>query len=219
MYIVGKTRDLSELKNVDSAFKPDRASIAILCIDDQGLEYESIIRNHGFNIKVLNDIEDIKAVSDYPVVICDIKGIGKIFGSKYEGGHIIQEIKSKYPEKVVIAYTGQQFDATYNKFFSLADFTLTKDVDSDAWVALLDQTIDKVISPIEQWKRMRAFLIDKEVPLETVFKLEQQFIEAVINKDKSKFAKQSTIKTLNGDIRAVITSFISSILFKMVFGS
>lgn len=219
MFIMGKTRDLSELKNVDSAFKPDRAAIAILCIDDQGLEYESIIRNHGFNIKVLNDIEDIKAVSDYPVVICDIKGIGKIFGSKYEGGHIIQEIKSKYPEKVVIAYTGQQFDATYNKFFSLADFTLTKDVDSDAWVSLLDQTIDKVISPIEQWKRMRAFLIDKEVPLETVFKLEQQFIEAVINKDKSKFAKQSTIKTLNGDIRAVITSFISSILFKMVFGS
>ena len=174
MFIVGKTRDLSELKTMDNAYQPDRAAIAILCIDDQGLEYEAIIRNHGFNIKVLRDVEDIKSVSDYPVIICDIKGIGRVFGSKYEGGHIIQEIKSKYPEKVVIAYTGQQFDATYNQFFTLADFTLTKDVDSDVWVALLDQTIKKVVSPIEQWKRMRSFLIEREVSLKTVFQLEQQ---------------------------------------------
>jgi hypothetical protein len=219
MFIVGKTRDLSELKTMDNAYQPDRAAIAILCIDDQGLEYEAIIRNHGFNIKVLRDIEDIKSVSDYPVIICDIKGIGRVFGSKYEGGHIIQEIKSKYPEKVVIAYTGQQFDATYNQFFTLADFTLTKDVDSDVWVALLDQTIKKVVSPIEQWKRMRSFLIEREVSLKTVFQLEQQFIEAVIKKDKSKFAKDSTVGSLDGDVRAVITSFIASILFKMVFGS
>lgn len=219
MFILGKTKDLSVLKTVDNAYQPDRAGVAILCIDDQGLEYETIIRNHGFNIRVLNDIEDIKAVSDYPVIICDIKGVGKKFGSKYEGGHIIEEIKSKYPEKVVIAYTGQLFDATYNKFFSLADFTLTKDVDSDVWVSLLDQTIQKVVSPIEQWKRMRSFLIDKEVPLKIIFQLEQQFINAVIKKDKNIFAKSSTVNDLDGDVRAVITSFIASILFKMVFGS
>ncbi|SFK58877.1 hypothetical protein [Methylophaga sulfidovorans] len=174
MFILGKTRALSELKAISQTRNIDRSSVSILCIDDQGLEYENIIRNHNFNIRVLNDIEDIKAVSDYPVVICDIKGVGKKFGSKYEGGHIIEEIKNSYPEKVVIAYTGQQFDATYNKFFSLADFTLTKDVDSDAWVTLLDQTIHRVVSPVEQWKRMRNFLLEKEVPIKIVFKLEQE---------------------------------------------
>jgi hypothetical protein len=219
MLILGKTRDLSVLKTVNNAYRPDRSSVAILCIDDQGLEYEAIIRNHGFNIRVQSDIEDIRAVSDYPVIICDIKGVGKQFGSKYEGGHIIEEIKSRYPEKVVIAYTGQLFDATYNKFFSLADFTLTKDVDSDAWVSLLDQTIQKVVSPIEQWKRMRSFLIDKEVCLKIIFQLEQQFIKAVLKRDKEIFAQPTTIGSLDSDVRAVISSFISSILFKMVFGS
>ena len=219
MYILGKTRDLSELKTVDQSRHIERSSVSILCIDDQGLEYEQIIRNHNFNIRVLKDIEDIKAVSDYPVIICDIKGVGKIFGSKYEGGHIIEEIKTRYPEKVVIAYTGQQFDATYNKYFSLADFTLTKDVDSDVWISLLDQTINKVVSPIEQWKRMRSFLLDKEVPLKTVFQLEQEFIEAVLRGDKDKFARESTIKGLQGDVRAVISSFVASILFKMVVGA
>jgi DNA-binding NtrC family response regulator len=219
MLILGRTRELSELKTISNTAAVERSSVSILCIDDQGLEYEKIIRNHGFNIRVLRDIEDIKAVTEYPVVICDIKGVGKSFGSKFEGGHIIQEIKNRYPEKVVIAYTGQQFDATYNKFFSLADFTLSKDIDSDTWINTLDETIRKVVSPIEQWKRMRAFLISKEVPLKTVFQLEQQFIDAVLTKDKGKFAKGSTIKGLEGDVRGVIASFIASILFKMVFGA
>lgn len=219
MMILGSTRELAELKTISSTGNIERSSVSILCIDDQGLEYEEIIRNHGFNIRVLKDIEDIKAVTEYPVVICDIKGVGKSFGSKFEGGHIIEEIKNKYPEKVVIAYTGQQFDATYNKFFSLADFTLSKDIDSDTWVSTLDETIRKVVSPIEQWKRMRDFLLNKEVSLKTVFQLEQQFISAVLTKDKSKFAKDSTIKGLEGDVRSVIASFVASILFKMVFGA
>jgi DNA-binding NtrC family response regulator len=219
MMILGRTRELADLKTISNAGNIERSSVSILCIDDQGLEYEEIIRNHGFNIRVLKDIEDIKAVTEYPVVICDIKGVGKSFGSKFEGGHIIEEIKNKYPEKVVIAYTGQQFDATYNKFFSLADFTLSKDIDSDTWVSTLDETIRKVVSPIEQWKRMRDFLLDKDVSLKTIFELEQQFINAVLTKDKSKFAKDSTIKGLEGDVRSVITSFVASILFKMVFGA
>jgi DNA-binding NtrC family response regulator len=219
MMILGRTGELADLKTISNAGNIERSSVSILCIDDQGLEYEEIIRNHGFNIRVLKDIEDIKAVTEYPVVICDIKGVGKSFGSRFEGGHIIEEIKNKYPEKVVIAYTGQQFDATYNKFFSLADFTLSKDIDSDTWVSTLDETIRKVVSPIEQWKRMRDFLLDKDVSLKTIFELEQQFINAVLTKDKSKFAKDSTIKGLEGDVRSVITSFVASILFKMVFGA
>jgi len=219
MIIMGNTKELADLKTISNIGNIERSSVSILCIDDQGLEYEEIIRNHGFNIRVLKDIEDIKAVTEYPVVICDIKGVGKSFGSKFEGGHIIEEIKTKYPEKVVIAYTGQQFDATYNKFFSLADFTLSKDIDSDTWVSTLDETIRKVVSPIEQWKRMRDFLLNRDVSLKTVFQLEQQFIDAVLTKNKSKFAKKSTVEGLEGDVRNVITSFVASVLFKLVFGA
>jgi len=216
---MGSTKELADLKTISNIGNIERSSVSILCIDDQGLEYEEIIRNHGFNIRVLKDIEDIKAVTEYPVVICDIKGVGKSFGSMFEGGHIIEEIKTKYPEKVVIAYTGQQFDATYNKFFSLADFTLSKDIDSDTWVSTLDETIRKVVSPIEQWKRMRDFLLNRDVSLKTVFQLEQQFIDAVLTKNKSKFAKKSTVEGLEGDVRNVITSFVASVLFKLVFGA
>lgn len=218
MIFYWKVHDLSELIGINPLENKGREAVPILCIDDEGLPYENILRNHNFNIRVLNDIEDIKATSDYPVVICDIKGIGSKFGSHFEGGHIIEEIKNNYPEKVVIAYSGQQFDARYNKFFSMSDFVLTKDVDSDNWVTILDQTISKVISPIEQWKRIRNYLYAHDVSTRKVFELEQEYICAITNKDKARFGTSKTVDGLSSDVRSVLNSFVASILFKILIG-
>lgn len=218
MYIFGKVRELSELIGIDSLENRSRSRVKVLCIDDQGMQYDDILRKHGFNIRVLEDIEDIGAVSDYPVVICDIMGIGKGFGSEYEGGHIIEEIRRKYPAKVVIAHTGQQFDARFNRFFDMCDFVLTKDIDSDQWVSVLDKSINKLLCPLEQWKKLRAFLFNKEVSTRKVFELEQEYIIAITTKDKSKFASAKTIDGLAQDVRGVLQGFIVSILFAAVSG-
>ncbi|HHH7863339.1 TPA: hypothetical protein ACP2QN_000778 [Escherichia coli] len=218
MLILGKCYELDELNKVIPYQVSNRNLVPIVCIDDQGMQYDQILINHGFNLKVLSDITDIRAVSDYPIVICDIKGIGKSFGSKFEGGHIIEEIHKNYPEKILISFSGNQFDARYNKFFKLCDYVLTKDIDSDQWVSVLDETIKKVTTPIAQWKRMRAFLYEKNVSTRKVFELEQEFITAIITKDKNKFATNKTLENLSQDTRNVLTGFLSSLLFKMVIG-
>lgn len=218
MFILGKCYELEELNTVSPYQVNNRSLVPILCIDDQGLQYEGIIRNHGFNIRVVKDIEDIKSVSDYPVVICDIKGIGRNFGSPFEGGHIIDEIHKNYPDKILISFSGHQFDARYNKFFNLCDYVLTKDIDSDQWVSILDETIKKVTTPISQWKRMREFLYEQGVSTRKVFELEQEFIQAMISKDKTKFATKKTLENLSQDTRTVLTGFVSSLLFKLVVG-
>ncbi|EKO3844581.1 hypothetical protein HJ189_04720 [Vibrio parahaemolyticus] len=218
VYVLGKTLELSALKGVDQEHDFKRNVADILCIDDQGLKYEGIIRHHGFSIRVLNDIEDIRQVSDYPIVICDIKGIGSKFNSPFEGGHIIQEIKKHYPQKIVVAFSGHQFDARYNKYFKMSDYVLTKDIDSDEWIEVLDEIIKKITCPIEQWKQMRQYLINKNVPLKTIFLLEQEYIQAMQQKDATKFAKEKTIKILPSDVRAIIQSFVASLIFKLVIG-
>ncbi|EGT4275288.1 hypothetical protein SMZ52_000574 [Cronobacter sakazakii] len=218
MFIFGKCYELDELNTIAPYQVTNRSMVPIVCIDDQGMQYEEILRNHGFNLRVLEDIADIKAISDYPIVICDIKGVGKKFGSQFEGGHIIEEIHKNYPDKILISFSGHQFDARYNKFFKLCDYVLKKDIDSDQWVSVLDDTIKKVTTPIAQWKRIRSFLYDKEVSTRKVFELEQEFIAAMLTKDKSKFATQKTLDNLSQDTRTVITGFLSSLLFKMVIG-
>lgn len=215
---IGKSYDLNELSDIDPLSKMSRDDIKILCIDDQGFPYEEIIRNHGFSIRVIHDIDDIKAVAEYPVIICDIKGIGSKLGSKYEGGHVIEEIKKNYPEKFVIAFTGQQFDATYNRFFSMSDVVLTKDIDSDEWVQTLDGLITKIVSPVEQWKRIRTFLYDKDVSTRLIYELELSYIESVKNHNKMKFENNKLLKTLKPDVRSVVNGFISSAIFTLITG-
>lgn len=215
---IGKNHELSELQDIDPFSKMDRGDIKILCIDDQGFPYEDIIRNHGFSIRVENDITDIKAVAEYPVIICDIKGIGSKLGSKYEGGHVIQEIKKNYPEKFVIAFTGQQFDATYNKFFSMSDLVLTKDIDSDKWVESLDIMIKKIVSPVDQWKRIRTFLFDKDISTKVVYELELAYVKAVKNHSEKCFSKNKSLQILAPDVRAVLNGFIASAIFKLIIG-
>lgn len=218
VWFFGKTHELSELDNLNRDTEFKRNAVDILCIDDQGLQYEEIIRHHGFNIRVLKDVEDIRSVADYPVVICDIKGIGKAFNSPFEGGHIIQEIKKHYPSKVVIAFSGHQFDAKYNKYFKMSDYVLSKDIDSDQWVDILDETIKKITSPSEQWKRIRQYLVDNNVSTKVIFQLEQEYISAVLDKDASKFAKPKTLNLLSQDVRGVVQGFIASMVFKLVIG-
>lgn len=218
IFCIGKSYDLNELNNVDPFSRVARDDIKLLCIDDQGFPYEEIIRNHGFSIKVETDITDIRSVAEYPVVICDIKGVGSKLGSRYEGGHVIEEIKRNYPEKYVIAFTGQQFDATYNKFFSMSDLVLTKDIDSDEWVSSLDDIIKKVVSPIDQWKRIRRYLYDKDVSTRLVYELEVSYISAVKNQHKTYFSESKLLKKLNPDVRSVVNGFISSAIFKLIIG-
>lgn len=218
VWFFGKTHELSELDNLNRDAEFKRNAVDILCIDDQGLQYEEIIRHHGFNIRVLKDIEDIRSVADYPVVICDIKGIGKAFNSPFEGGHIIQEIKKHYPSKVVIAFSGHQFDAKYNKYFKMSDYVLSKDIDSDQWVDILDETVRKITSPTEQWKRIRQYLVDNNVSTKVIFQLEQEYISAVLEKDGSKFGKPKTLNLLSQDVRGVVQGFVASMVFKLVIG-
>lgn len=50
VWLFGKTHELSELDNLNRDIEFKRNAVDILCIDDQGLQYEEIIRHHGFNI-------------------------------------------------------------------------------------------------------------------------------------------------------------------------
>ncbi|ENQ8649518.1 hypothetical protein ACEQ8A_003171 [Vibrio fluvialis] len=218
VWMLGKTYELTALENMQYERQIKRNVVDILCIDDQGLQYEEIIRKHGFSIRVTKDIEDIKDVSSYPVVICDIKGVGKAFNSFYEGGHIIQEIKRHYPSKVVIAFSGHQFDAKYNKYFKMSDYVLSKDIDSDQWVDILDDTVKKITSPIEQWKRIRQYLIDNDVSTKTIFTLEQSYIEAILSKNSGKFSTEKNLSLLSSDVRAVVQGFTASLIFKLIIG-
>ena len=219
-YHLGSPKSIKDLDIPSLKFKHiDRMKIPILVIDDNEFEYLEHLKNHRFDVTYFPDIQSIESVNEYEIILCDINGVGKKFDSKFQGAHIISEIHKKYPFKTIIAYTGHTHDPSFNKFFKIADFTIKKDIDGDEWVEKLDEAISISTDPKKKWIKMRSFLIENDVCLFEIAKLENEYVKNILDgKSLDDFPSKKLSAEINPDVRAVIQSFTANILFKLMFG-
>ena len=215
--LIGKPKTIFELKSISKTDFIDRRSVKIAVIDDEPFIYKDILLRHDFDIREIGDPNDIKALEAYDIVLCDIKGVGKHFHSSFEGGHLIKEIKARYPSKIIVAYTGQQFDATYNQFYKISDFTLKKDISGDEWVDYLDKAVKQVVDPMEQWVRLRKLLIKHEVSSLQLMYIEDGFVKKHLGQD-DRFPSGKVLKLLAPELKAVLNGFVANLIFKAVVG-
>lgn len=172
-FIKYKLSDLVEVTALQNMTIAElRNKVEILVIDDQDFAAEEYLIKNGFRIVHKRDIDNIRDVSAYAVVLCDIRGVGKNLGSTKEGAFVIKEIKAHYPAKQVIAYTGSSYDPAYNEYMNLADAVISKGISIEDWTALVDEQIQKAVDPIYQWERLRKHLLECGVSTAYVAKLE-----------------------------------------------
>jgi hypothetical protein len=216
--LCGKPKCISDLKNnLQSEISINRKELSIAIIDDEPFFYSEILRRHDFTIREIGDPNDIKAVEAYEIVLCDIKGVGQHFNSKFEGGHVIKEIRKKYPSKVIVAYTSQQWDASYNQFFEIADFTVQKDISSDEWVDLLDGCIKRHRDPIQHWARLQKLLVENGISSFQLMMLEDEFVCKSLGLCEE-FPSKGLYKELNSDLRSILNSYLANFIFQVTLG-
>ncbi len=216
---IGKPKSLKDLDIPDLSLKNiDRIKIPILVIDDNEFEYLDHLKQHRFDITYFSDIQSIESTKAYEIILCDINGVGKVFKSKYEGAHVISELHKKYPFKTLIAYTGFTHDPSYNKYFRMADFNIKKDIDGDEWVEQLDFAIELTTDPKKKWIKLRNFLLDNNVSLFEIMKLENEYVSSIINGENlQNFPSNKLKKEMSKDVRAILQSFTGSVIFKLLF--
>ena len=98
---------LSDLKTY-CTFKEDdilklRRKFEILFIDDDEIAYLENLKSNGFNVTYKTNITNIKDVSAYDIIMCDINGVGESLGK--DGASMAAQIKNAYPNKVIISYS------------------------------------------------------------------------------------------------------------------
>ncbi|MBO5388952.1 MAG: hypothetical protein J6A59_12660 [Lachnospiraceae bacterium] len=210
--------DLRTIENFkDEGILKLRTMIDILVIDDEVFEPGDFLTKNNFRLTYKNNIDNVRDVSEYPIIMCDIRGVGKELNEEYQGAYLIKEIKTSYPDKTVIAYTASQYDATYNKFLSYADELLTKGLALEDWVSILDVNLKKMIDPMYQWCDVRNKLFDKGLSTIKVAKLESDYVEACKKKDFKVFEKNT--KNMESEIRSIIIEFLSSSTVKWIKGA
>lgn len=216
---IGRPNPLSQLSPSQIAVPSARSRLKVLVIDDQPFILKDVLASHGFAIHEMRDISAIDLVSGFPIVVCDIKGVGAEFHSKHQGAHLFREIRKAFPEKYIVAFTGFRFDATYNEYFRVADVSLKKDTDTEAWVKVLDEAILVMAEPRQRWLRMRRFLLEEaRLELWTVLLLEQAFIDAVQAKNKDKLLNKFAGVGLPDETRRMLVSFAGSLFTDVLSG-
>jgi hypothetical protein len=195
----------------------ERKDVKMALIDNEPFEYLDDLKFHGFNISYFKDVEAIESMLAYEVILCDIKGVGQKFKSKYEGAHVMKELNLTYPFKTIFAFTGYSYDPTFNSYLSTVDNVLKKDIDQDEWIEALDLAINLATDPVKRWFKIRNFLLAREVSLFNLTKLEDEYVSILLNKgDLSTFPSKKATKGMPQDLRAVLQSFTASLIFKLL---
>ena len=193
-----------------------RKKIDILIIDDDVFSYLDLLKNHGYHITYKKDITDLKEVSAYDCILCDVRGVGRSLGSQYDGAYLVQQIRENYPSKIIIAYTAESLTANYQSFLSNADDIIEKGAEIERWTASLDKCFKDALDPIKQWGKIRIALLKANVPIIEVAYLESKYVKAIKNGTFHSFAELN--KNKNNRISQVFGVFAMTILEKILTG-
>ena len=198
-----------------------RRSIKIAVIDDQPFAPEHNLKNNQFQIDTYTDIHKIDQIAEYPIVLCDLQGVGLQLASDMQGAYLIEEIKRNYPEKAVIAFTGGSANSNISRRAELAaDGYLRKDASIEDWRDILDKHIANLSDPIFVWQQLRNRLIKAEIAPIELMKLEHAYVSTIkVGATETKMAIQKASENSGADpiIKKEIMNFIASKAFDLVF--
>lgn len=211
----------SSIEDINGTFIPEsdirkvRNSQKILIIDDQEFLYkQNLVDSYDFRITKINDLDNSAQASEYNIILCDIDGVGKkIGGEKGTGGDIIKELRKTFPLKTLLAYSGHSYSTKYNKYFSLADQVVEKDISLEDWVELLDNYCLKIVDPILQWKKTRNQLLECNLRLEIILNLEDLFVKSYKNKNElEKMTSSKIVKNLDATAKSILNGLVVNVL-------
>ncbi|MGR5326439.1 hypothetical protein [Photobacterium damselae] len=189
-----------------------KLNLKIAVIDDEGFPEIENFRNGGFSLTHFNDIDSFEQLSDYPIVICDIRGVGKKFGHSSGGAYIIQQLRDLYPEKYLIVASSFSASLSIASLISHADRKITRGNFDELNSAILT-AINVMGDSVNRWKRLRNYLIvEKEIDLFHVWELEQEFIKSLNRGNSDSFSKFID-KHAEDIIKGMLINFVSGLVF------
>lgn len=157
-----------ELKNI----------IRIILIDDEDIFPVTGFRQFGYNIEhwIKLDTNKLKLLHDgmFDIIILDIMGVAKDIASN-DGLDVLQDLKNYNPSQVVVAYSGQSFNFSMNKFWELADEKLSKPTPFIGTQAIIDNLIERTFT-VEYFKdKLVAILRENNISSE-LLNIENLFV-------------------------------------------
>lgn len=218
MYIqIGTPEMLSSIGQESIDLKEAKSKIEIAVLDDNPFSPKESLITHGFRIKELGpDIRSTDTVASYPIVICDVRGVARAFGSALDGAHLVSEIRKDYPDKYIVSYTGDTYSLPITNALAAADKRLAKDDSIDVWIKTLESALNEVSNPRNRWIRLRAALLSRGVELFHVFNLEQALIKAIRERKPTILESKASTTGISSEAKDLVIKFSATALAALI---
>jgi len=180
----------------------------ILVIDDDENSFPlDILKREGYAIDYWKKVESLGKLEDgfYDIIILDIGGIATEFTAE-DGLGIIEHVKQVNPNQVVVAFSGQSFDLSKNKFWKMADDSLSKPVDATKCKRLIDGLLTEKITAKHYSEALFEILKREGVPDKKIAEIEDKIAKALGNKDQKGIEDILRSVTSKGDVILRLTN-------------
>ena len=147
-------------------------------------------------------------ISEYNIILSDIRGVGCKFSEQFGGAFLINQIKKNYPDKIAIIYTANDYDTSFQQFFKTADFVIEKGTSIESWTNIFDKAISNLYDPVEVWKKFAENLIDAGMSTSKISKLESCYVSSIINNNNN----NKLVKILNSSSFENYKSILDNLL-------
>jgi len=212
------------ISQIESKFNFDarRRSARLLVIDDDPNSFDPFkpLQKEGYAIDFWQKIEDLTKLEQgyYDIIVLDIKGVGQEWSSEEEGFAILELLKARNPSQVVIAYSGETFDFSKQKFYRMADDMLPKaSVDAAKCKTVIDSLIRDKLRPTALWKLIEDILLKHGLSKRKVKRLESQIVTS-LEKNIDEQSLQKMIKRFvsNNDVWITLAILIAKLCMAIV---
>jgi len=169
------------LPNVDVLRK--RTRILVIDDDENSFPFE-IMRNEGYALDYWPKIQNLGKLErgEYDIIILDIGGVAQEYTHE-NGLGILEHLKDVNPAQIVVAFSGQTFDLSKNRFWQMADDSLSKPVDATKCKRTLDNLIENKMTLSHYWGVVVEVLKREQVSDKNIAQLEDKLARALQHKD------------------------------------
>ncbi len=160
-----------------------RTRILVIDDDENSFPFE-IMRNEGYAIDYWPKVQSLDKLErgEYDIIVLDIGGVAKEY-SHEDGLGILEHLKDVNPAQIIVAFSGQTFDLSKNRFWRLADDSLSKPVDATKCKRMLDNLIENKMTLSHYWGVIIEILKREQVSDKNITQLEDKLTRALQNKD------------------------------------
>lgn len=143
-----------------------KRNVRIGFIDDKKFDIIETLRQEGWlRVDYIEDISSLSEpfIKDHDILFVDIQGVGQKLQFEKEGFGLIEAIRERYPEKVLIAYSAESESKldTFEEAFNQSNFRLRKTAEPYEFIRILHKSANIVYSHDYQLQRSARIISEK----------------------------------------------------------